>query len=236
MGGRGSSSISTAGKERETGSDLRNLGGAPDKREDIRKSFIDELGFADVTGTNKIPTATLNSYAIALKSLEQKYGAIANSDNPIFTTGNGSRTLAAVYWNVNNPADQFMAINTNVLGRTRSNLSTQRESESQGWTVSTNGKITKQNAAVVTHEYGHMLHNAMAAKQGVASRDFTAKAQQEITSIATSKYGAGKNTRVSEYGTKNSAEFFAEAFSSYNSGKPNAYGKAMGDWLKKNKL
>lgn len=235
MGGRGSESMG-GGYERDSGGSLSNLGGAPDKRADIQKSFVDELGFSQVLGTNNIPTATLNSYAIALKKLERKYGAIAASENPSFVTGNGdgSGTLAAVYSNPNNPAQQFMAINSNVLGSTHRNLASQASSEASGWAAGTDGKITNRNAYTVVHEYGHMLHNAMAAHSGLSSKGFTQKAKNEIMKIAKSKYNATGN--VSTYGTTNSREFFAEAFASYNSGKPNAYGKAMGDWLEKNKL
>ena len=38
------------------------------------------------------------------------------------------------------------------------------------------------------------------------------------------------------HGETNSNEFFAESFASLHSGRPNAYGKAMGDWLKTHKL
>lgn len=38
---------------------------------------------------------------------------------------------------------------------------------------------------------------------------------------------------VSRCGPSNSAEFFAEAFASAHSRSPNAFGKAMQDWLKK---
>lgn len=143
--------------------------------------------------------------------------------------------MAAVYSNDVNPAKQFMAINANVLGSTRKNLDVQKRSEKNGHSAGTDGKITRRNGYVVTHEYGHLLHNALAAKNNTSKYNFTENAQKEITKIAKSKYKAGRST-VSKYGTKNSREFFAESFASLHSGKPNAFGKAMGDWLKYNKL
>lgn len=214
---------------------LRNLGGASDKREDIQKSFVDELGFEEVLGTNGIPTATLNSYAIALKQLEREYGAIAASEHPRFMTGNSEDgVIAAVYSRLDNPREQFMAINSNVLGSTPRNLETQRRAEQSGHHTATDGKITSRNAYSVTHEYGHMVHNVLAAQSGQASRDYTSRAQSEITAIAVSRYGAKGS--VSHYGTKNSNEFFAEAFASLHSGSPNAFGLAMGDWLKSHRI
>lgn len=233
MGGRGA--ISTAGKQ-STQPNMNNIGGAPDKRSDIQKSFVDELGFKNVTGTNKIPTATLNSYAIALKGLEKEYGAIAASDNPIFTTANSKDgTLAAVMYRPSKPDDQMMVINTGALGSTSINLSKIRRGEQKGHFSQTDGKITNQNAYAVTHEYGHMLQNALAARSGKNLSSYETNAKKEIEHIAKTKYNAG-NSHVSGYGQSNAAEFFAESFASLHSGNPNAYGKALGDWLKSNKL
>lgn len=232
MGGRGALSVS--GWNSSNGH-MSNVGGAPDKREDIQKSFVDELGFKEVTGTNNIPTATLNSYAIALKGLEKEYGAIAASDNPIFTTGNSDTgVLAAVYSNPNNSAQQYMVINSGELGSTSKNLATYRAESKTGYFTKSDGRITNDNAYTVTHEYGHMLHNALAAKVGQSRITYTENAQSEIEAIAKSKYNAKGN--VSGYGTSNPREFFAESFASLNSGNPNAYGKALGDWLKTHKL
>jgi hypothetical protein len=234
MGGRGAFSMS--GRVASGGVvGAHNLGGMPDKREDIRKSFIDELGFKEVAGTNSIPTATLNSYAIALKQLEREYGAIAASKNPKFLTFNSSDgTLAFVARSKADPSDQIMAINTSVLGKTKTNLATQRIGEKTGHSTKTDGKITSRNAYTVTHEYGHMIHNALASKHKMSVENFSEKAKKEIVGIAQKKYGAKGS--VSKYGNTNDREFFAESFASFRSGNPNAYGKAMGDWLKKNRI
>ena len=105
-----------------------------------------------------------------------------------------------------------------------------------GWHAATDGKITNQNGYTVRHEYGHMLSNALAVKNKMSTSSFTDKAKSEITHIARTKFGAKTGSLPSEYGDKDSFEFFAESFASLNSGNPNAYGKAMGEWLKKNKL
>lgn len=232
MGGRGS--VSMKGRLVSSGR-FHNVGGAVDQREDIQKSFVDELGFKDVLGTNDINTATLNSYAIALKRLEQKYGAIGMSENPIFVTANGNPNyVAAVARSRLNPADQYMIINSNVLGTTRENLREQAASEAARWSARTDKRITSRNAYTVTHEYAHMYHNALAAKRGVSVEQLTAKARRAIIRTANSKYKrAGYQ---STYSKTNPMEFFAEAFANWESGRPDAYGKAMGDWLKKNKL
>lgn len=209
---------------------ISHAGGALDARSDVQQSFVNELGFKEVRGTNSIPTATLNSYAIALKGLERKYGAISASENPIFVTGARGNTFAAVVHNPDNPANQFMVINSKVLGSTKVNLKSQASSERDGWSARTNGKITKRNAYTVTHEYGHMVHNVLVSQSGKSHETIS----KEVAFIAKSKYNAKGS--VSRYGSRNANEFFAEAFASYNSGSPNAYGKAIGDYLKRNPI
>ena len=55
------------------------------------------------------------------------------------------------------------------------------------------------------------------------------------TDIAKAKYGANSNS-LSRYGRSNVYEAFAESFASLNGGNPTAFGKALGDYLKTNKL
>ena len=64
---------------------------------------------------------------------------------------------------------------------------------------------------------------------------FRRRAYRDIASSAVRKYGAtGKD--LSNYGKQNAAEFFAESFANANLGAPNAFGRAMQDYLKKNPL
>lgn len=223
-----------AGKT-STNPGLKNIGGAPDRRKDIQNIFS-EIGFTDVTGTNGIDTALLGAYARTLNVLERKYGAISASKNPVFTTGNATNgAIAAVMYDGADPSKQIMVINSDYLGQLKPNLTAQKMSESSGHFTKTDGKITSRAGYAITHEYGHMLHNALASRSSRSSDSFTAKAEKEIRSIAKKKYGATSGN-VSKYGSTNSKEFFAESFASLNSGSPNPYGKAMGDWLKSNRL
>lgn len=212
-----------------------NWGGAPDRRDDIQNLFVDRLGFKEVTGTNRINTAVLGAYGNALIGLEREYGAIAASDSPSFTTFNGTATAAVRYDNMH-PDRQSMGINATMMGSMSAYLKTQRESSSSGWHAGTDGRITSEAAYSITHEYGHMLSNALAAKSGVSADVFGVHAQREISQIARSKYGATRGSSPSGYGRTSSAEFFAEAFASARLGAPNAYGKAMNDWLRTHRL
>lgn len=231
MGGRGAYSMS--GRQR-TGS-MRNVGGAPDRRSDIQQMFR-EVGFTDVTGTNGIDAAVLGAYAIALNRLEREYGAISASDSPVFTTGNSTNTKAAVFYYEDRPSNQYMVISSDLMGTISTNVASQRRAVQSGHHAATDGKITSDARYTITHEYGHMLSNALAARSGMNATAFSNRAASEIRSIATSRYGAKRGSSVSDYGRTDSAEFFAESFASCHSGSPNAFGKAMRDWLKGNRL
>ena len=237
MGGRGSNSLSGtgAGGSSTASGTATNWGGAPDRRDDIQNLFVDRLGFKEVTGTNRIDTAVLGAYGNALADLEREYGAIAASDSPSFTTFNGTATAAVRYDNMH-PERQTMGINAAKMGSMSSYLGTQRESAASGWHARTDGRITSEAAYSITHEYGHMLSNALAARSGVSADVFGVRAQREIGEIARTRYGAAHGSSPSRYGRTNSAEFFAEAFASARLGAPNAYGKAMNDWLETHRL
>lgn len=231
MGGRGAYSMSGRSV---TSPGMHNVGGASDRRGDVQELF-GRAGFVDVTGTNGIDVAVLGAYAITLADLERQYGAIGASDAPVFTTGNGAAKAAVFYYD-DRPADQFMAINSDLMGTIKVNVAGQRDSERDKWHAPTDGRITKLAGYTVTHEYGHMLSNALAAKNGMTASSFSDVAAKEIRAIAKTRYGARPRSQVSKYGAKDNAEFFAESFASLHSGKPNAFGMAMGDWLRDNTL
>ena len=231
MGGRGSFSMTGLMK---TGS-MHNVGGASDRRADVQQAFR-EIGFDDVKGTNGIDSAVLGAYAIALNRLEREYGAIRASEAPEFVTGNSKNVKAAVFYEDNAPARQFMAINSDSMGMIGTNVRLQREAERRGFHAVTDGRITSEARYTITHEYGHMLSNALAAKNGMSASAFSDRAAGEIRRIAERKYGASSRDNVSRYGSSSSAEFFAESFASYHSGRPNAFGGAIGDWLKENRV
>ena len=220
---------------RESTGSMHNVGGASDRRSDVQQAFR-EIGFADVKGTNGIESAVLGAYAIALNRLEREYGAIGASEAPEFVTGNSKNVKAAVFYEGDAPSKQFMAINSDSMGMIGTNVRLHRDAEKSGFHAATDGRITSEARYTITHEYGHMLSNALAAKNGMSASAFSDKAAGEIRQIANRKYGASSRDNVSSYGRTNNAEFFAESFASYRSGRPNAFGNALGDWLQENRL
>lgn len=83
----------------------------PETRRDIRKLFIDELGFKEFYGTNEIPTAQLASLAIELKKYESKYHTLKNSKVALSVTyKRGVKGAAAELGNGN----MLMFVNPNI--------------------------------------------------------------------------------------------------------------------------
>lgn len=233
MGGRGS--YSTSGKNRAASGTAYNFGGAPDRRQDVQDVFK-TAGFEEVRGTNRMNTAILGFMANTLYDLEKQYGAIAASDAPIFATFNGTAT-GAVFYDDLHPSDQVMGVNAQKFQSVGQVKQSGIESERTKWHPKTDGKITSRMAATVTHEYGHMLMNALAAQSGMTSTAFNIMAEREVKRIARRKFKAAPFSSSSRYGREGgAAEYLAEAFQSLHSGKPNAHGKAIGEWLKSHSL
>lgn len=239
MGGRGSSSISVG----KTGQIIDGGGGSldvdltPDSRKDIQTMFVGHTGFSEILGTDQMDTAVLGAYGIQLNNLERKYGAIGGSDKPKVGMVDGADFIAAVSYNPNNTAKQTLILNYSDMGNISKAVKQQRKAEKSGWAMPTDSSVKNMARYTVTHEYGHMLHNSLYAK-AVASgytgtrNQWLGSQVRSIKSNAQKKYGATSKS-MSTYGKSNSAEFFAEAFANANLGNPNAMGKAMNDWLRK---
>ncbi|MGL5049552.1 MAG: hypothetical protein ACRC6E_02810, partial [Fusobacteriaceae bacterium] len=77
--------------------------------------------------------------------------------------------------------------------------------------------------------------NLVIAKLNRIDRKIEKEHATRILEIATEMYkkdGKGENDYISEYGTTNNAEYFAEIFANSQEDKPNIYGRAMLQFLK----
>lgn len=243
MGGRGTWSTTYKGKTYHINVGDANSKGmlgivddTPDMRDDIQKMFIDELGVTSIGGTQDFNQAVIGAYGIQLKNLERKYGAIGASNSVHIVTADGAGFKAAVGHDLQ--GNQVLYLNPSELGNIGRYTSSLKSEQQSGFKMPTSGTVKNQARYTITHEYGHMLQNAMYRKavtngykgtQGQYARDVA----NEVTSEASKRYNAKKGD-LSSYGASNSAEFFAEAFANANLGSPNAIGKAMNDWLRKN--
>lgn len=247
MGGRGSRSATVNGNTVQinigdlgSNANVTLIDNTPDSRSDVQNLFVNELGVKSVGGTDAFNTAVIGAIGIQLKNLEREYGAIgASRDVEIVTMMDGGTAKAAVGAN-DLTGYQALYLNPKYLGNiTKYNRSLGAEQKS-GYKMPTDGSVKNQARYTITHEYGHMLQNAMyrkAVQNGYngTKGDYAKSVANSISKTAVSKYG-GTQKSLSSYGATNSAEFFAEAFANANLGRSNAIGKAMNDWLKNNKL
>lgn len=232
MGGRGAVSVSggviIVGRGFEGGNDILSLGGNPDKREDVMNAFR-EIGFSSVDGLSGTDTAVLGAYAMALNRLEREYGAMSVIGEIPVLGANTSSTIAAVRYDRLGGKANALILSRNLMGSISKLVESQRYSEGTGFKMPTDGSLLSAARYTVTHEYGHLMHNALAQATGKTETQIF----NEVKRLAETKYGA-TNDDVSEYGKTNSHEFFAEAFANANSGNPNKVGRAMLDYLESN--
>lgn len=199
----------------------------PETRSDIRKLFIEELGFKELYGTSEIPTAQLASVAIELKKQEKSLHTLAKNDVILSVTHkSGVKGSAADL----GAGSMVMFLNpsyhTNV-GYSRSVLRSEQKAKNK---TETNKKVTKDFTYTARHEYGHLTQFSYTNSTGKSASQI----RDEVQSIAKSKYNAGGSANPSGYGALNAVEYFAESFASMTGGRPNAHGKALRDWIRKN--
>ena len=245
MGGRGSYSYGGGATDTSGGRRLIIAGGGggaqpmPDENSsnDVQNKY-QLIGFEKVYGGDAVQNAVLGSYADQLARLDRRFGAIKNSDNPsvIVTNAPGTGEIAAVGFNPLNPADQTLYLNEAYLGRISASTARQQQRTASGWSASNSGDLKANAYYSVTHEYGHMLHNQMYAKAKEAGytgtrQEFVARCNAEIESIARTHYGLRGRAEVSQYGSTNGREKFAETFASSQLGGNTAMAKAMRRWL-----
>lgn len=226
MGGRGSFSSSHGGVKRSI-----HRGGSfyisekPETRADIRKLFIDELGFSEIYGTQSIPTAQLAALGIQLKKSEKEYHTLRGNDVFLSTTKNPSTKGAAVLFGDGSMA---LLINPTAHSSVSSYKNTLRREQAEGFKTKTDKKITNDFSYTARHEYGHLTQFSLMKQTGKTADQM----RSDIQSIAKTKYNSKKNS-PSKYGASDNYEFFAESFASMTGGNPNAQGKALRDYLSK---
>lgn len=243
MGGRGTFSMTFGDKPervkllgKDTNAHPKNMGGPVDSRESVR-TLARNVGFVDVIGTDEIMTQSMGAYTKKIGELERKYGALKAVPTTL-AGADGSGFMAAAGSYGGNGA--VMVLNRSSMKNAAKQARTQSGLEKSGHSMRSDGKLTSRANYTVTHEYGHLVQNALYQKAVMGGyngtrQKFESDAKRQIEDIAIKKYKS-KASHMSDYGRSNAAEFFAEAFAGANSGKPNSYGKAMLDYLKQNKL
>ena len=229
MGGRGSFSKTHGGIASSSGNMTGYISDKEETRADIRELFIDELGFANLYGTENIPKAQLGALAIELKKYEREFGVINDGKTYLVTINEpGVKGAAAQMMD----GSKVLAINPSYHSNVSAANANLKSEQRSGYKTQTNNKVNKQFTYTVRHEYGHLLQYNMRRKIGGTTNQADSKMRREISWIAKQEYGA-KGFYPSGYGSTNNREFFAESYASMTGGNPKAYGKALKDWLNK---
>lgn len=227
-------SISLFGKD--TRAHITHLYVTPDSRDDVIDMAL-YTGFVEGSfGTDVIGTQSMSAYMLQLQKLEKEYGAIHAVPTKVYAaTGNFSAAAGSA-----GDGNAILLLNPRYMANAATLARNQRRAEEIFQAMPTNGRLTSHAGYTVTHEYGHLVQNALyerAISRGVSiSEDaFSARARREIVSIARKRYSSN-GIAMSNYGRSNAFEFFAEAFANAHLGTPNAIGLAMRDYLRDNKL
>lgn len=227
-------SISLFGKD--TRAHITHLYTTPDSRDDVIDMAL-YTGFVEGSfGTDVIGTQSMSAYMLQLQKLEKEYGAIHAIPTKVYAaTGNFSAAAGSA-----GNGNAILLLNPRYMSNAAVLAKNKRKAEASFQSMPTNGRLTSYAGYTVTHEYGHLVQNALyerAISRGVSiSEDaFSARARREIVSIAMKRYSSS-GIAMSNYGRSNSYEFFAEAFANAHLGAPNAIGLAMRDYLRDNKL
>ena len=227
LGGRGSFSASHGGvKVSVHGAGSLYISEKKETRSDIRQMFINELGFKELYGTNSIPTAQLGAIGNALKQNERNQNILKNNNVFLSITNDPGTKGAAMQMR---DGSMVMFLNPSLHSNVGGYRKTLRNEQKIGFKTKTDNKITNDFAYTARHEYGHLVQYDATRRTGKNAGQI----RNEVQSIAKNKYNANKSN-PSGYGSSNVREYFAESYASMTSGKPNAQGKAMADWLKKN--
>lgn len=241
MGGRGSYSVTNGSKKQQiqllgasSGFHAKNIGGSPESRSDV-VTLVKNAGFVGAYGTDSIGTQSMGTYLSAISKLEREYGAL-NAVPTTIVGADGNFYAAAGH----SDKGATLMLNRSSMANAAAHARSQKKEEADGFKMPTDGKLTSLANYTVKHEYGHLLQNALYQKaktNGYSGTEgqFAASVYKEIKNTALKKYGATSSS-LSRYGQNNSKEAFAESFANLNSGSPNAFGKALGEYLSNNKL
>lgn len=227
MGSRGVFSKSHGGVARSSGGGTGYIPNTPETREDIRELFINQLGFKELYGTNSIGIAQLSALAQELQKIEHEHHVLR--DNEVYLATTNKKGVYG-YASQMNDGSYLIALNTNSHNNVGKKVKEQKEQARSGYKTKTDGKITNDYSYTARHEYGHVKQFAITDKTGKSAKQI----RSEVKNIAKKSYNSRK--APSGYGNSNEHEFFAESFASMTGGKPNSQGKALKEWLKRNKL
>lgn len=201
---------------------------------------LEEIGFTyiDHNVLQKADKTLLSDTVDRLKELEDRFNVVKRSTGRQFWWNGRKRAWAYVTSYVGNSGHQELTIG-NAFKDLSEFEADVRKYTKMGWWMPMDMEDQRMlHTGIITHEYGHMLHNLLYQQKVNAgyslSRDaYVRNINTAIRNIArrnNPQFDLMKN--ISEYGQSNEFEFFAEVFMNSQCGKPNELGVAMQEWLK----
>lgn len=232
--------------------------------QDCKEALLNDIGFNLVEDSfvRNVDERLAIDCTKQLHNLEQTFGAVKKSTGSICSVSGGRATDAYVGAKVTDPTNQNLSLCPIAFNSYKSNVTETLSQIESGYIM----PALKENASIytVTHEYGHMVQNAVIKKAmedyGLeklkASIDYSKKTEKarlkqykkiwadtekrccaeilDIAKEANVNFKLGDN--ISRYGRTNYAEFFAEVFANSQLGAPNELGKAMLVWFERKGL
>lgn len=198
------------------------------------------IGFSTVDRSffTKVDKKMQISITDQLKLLEDRFHAVSRSKNPFIIADLKGDAVASCRCQLDNPDVQYLRLSTSRFKHRSSHLAERRKDIKDFYCMPCLDDDETLSRYVVTHEYGHMLENALVA-QDMQGRMYSSSRyyefyKRDIEKIARDidpKYDQNKSKYLSEYGHKDDREFFAECFANSQLGQPNVLGLAMTKWL-----
>lgn len=181
-----------------------------------------------------------------LTLLEERFKAISSSNKPTISADLKGGSTACVRSELNNPENQNLKLSSRQFKNRKRHIADRRKDVEDFFCMPCNTDDETLSKYVVTHEYGHMLENSIAAQDMKGTINtfprLAERYREQIEKIARTidtDYDNNKSNYLSRYvkeevsyGYKD-VEFFAECFANSQLGQPNVLGQAMLQWLEK---
>ncbi|MBQ7071730.1 MAG: hypothetical protein IJM87_10705 [Ruminococcus sp.] len=209
---------------------------------------LHNIGFntIDPSFFKNVNTDMQKSITEQLTYLENKFRAISNSNKPSLSADLKGGATACVRSELNNPQNQKLMLSSRDFKNRKKHISNRRKDVESFYCMPCNVDDETLSRYVVTHEYGHMLENMIAARDMKGTINtfprLIERYQEQIEKIARTidpDYDKNKSLYLSKYvreeapyGHKHN-EFFAECFANSQLGQPNVLGQAILQWLEK---